>query len=272
MPKLLELEPCRGASGFPSKVQMVQCRSMSFKPRYQTKGPEERTIVYSHLDCSQFLSFFCLFFSVLFILGAGSTHTGFPTFPTSRHHAKALKEDPESAEAPPDASSEAPPVNSVSAQYVESQGPGSTASEVVEAYNELVEFALLVSNEHAMFDVKEAHLAFRRQSSAPAIESGMPTLRRFIPPSDWDRIEKMFDIVTNLPPSDVQQRCTFRHPMLFRVPGESRSYLCSKQTSVYLAGEVVPDQPVHFWMNFSSFDASQIRRPREPELQGIWEE
>ncbi|CAL1132440.1 unnamed protein product [Cladocopium goreaui] len=187
----------------------------------------------------------------------------------------ALKEDPESAEEPPEASSQAaPPISSVvSAQSVESQGhAGSTASEVVESYNELVEFALLVSNETAVFDVKEAHLAFRRQSSEPAILSGMPTLRRFIRPSDWDRMEKMFDIVTNLPPSDVQQRCTFRHPMLFRLPGESRSYLCSRQTSVYLAGEVVPDEPVHFWMNFSSFDTSQIRRPREPELQGIREE
>ena len=122
--------------------------------------------------------------------------------------------------------------------------------------------ALLVSNENAVFDVKEAHLAFRRQSSEPAIKSGMPTLRRFIRPSDWDRMEKMFDIVTNLPPSDVQQRCTFRHPMLFRLPGESPSYLRSRQTSVYLAGEVVPDHPVHFWMNFSSFDTSQICRPR----------
>ena len=140
----------------------------------------------------------------------------------SDQSAEALKEDPESAEEPPEASSQAaPPISSVvSAQSVESQGhAGSTASEVVESYNELVEFALLVSNETAVFDVKEAHLAFRRQSSEPAIESGMPTLRRFIRPSDWDRMEKMFDIVTNLPPSDVQQRCTFRHPMLFRLPG-----------------------------------------------------
>ena len=73
-------------------------------------------------------------------------------------------------------------------------------------FPETFDQALLVSNKNAMFDIKEAHLAFRRQSSEPAIESGMPTLRRFIRPSDWDRMEKMFDIVTNLPPSDVQQR------------------------------------------------------------------
>lgn len=182
----------------------------------------------------------------------------------------ALKEDPEQS-APPDAPETTPPTTSVKSEAIPSRC-SSTVSEVVEAYDELVEIALLVSNENAMFDIKEAHLAFRRQSSEPAIESGMPTLRRFIRPSDWDRMEKMFDIVTNLPPSDVQQRCTFRHPMLFRLPGESRSYLRSRQTSVYLAGQVVPDHPAHFWMNFSSFDASQIRRPREPELQGIYEE
>ena len=116
----------------------------------------------------------------------------------------------------------------------------------------------------------------------------MPTLRRFIRPSDWDRIEQMFYIASHLPPSEEtlgscgerfpmtiklwhhfeyiiilkiewveldkcssdkftslcsihisfvshmqmpcslrfskeEQRCFFRKPMFFRLPGESRS-------------------------------------------------
>ena len=40
-----------------------------------------------------------------------------------------------------------------------------------------------------LLDIEEAHLSFQRQSNAPRIETGMPTLRRFIRPSDWDRVE-----------------------------------------------------------------------------------
>ncbi|CAK9009309.1 unnamed protein product [Durusdinium trenchii] len=61
---------------------------------------------------------------------------------------------------------------------------------VVEAYDELVEISLLVSNCTGLLDIEEAHLRFDRGSSAQrTIETGMPTLRRFIRPTDWDRIE-----------------------------------------------------------------------------------
>eukprot|EP00438_Fugacium_kawagutii_P022543 Skav206053 [mRNA] locus=scaffold587:300912:301805:+ [translate_table: standard] len=183
----------------------------------------------------------------------------------------ALKEDPEQS-VPPDAlPNSAPPVNAAPAQS-RSQDLGSLASEVVEVYDELLEVALLASNETSLFDIKEVHLRFRRKTSVPALNSGMPTLKRFIRPTDWGRIERMFENLTNLTPAEIQQRCTFRHPMLFRFPGESRSYLCSRLTSMYLAHEVVPERPVHFWMNLSSFDASHIRRPTEQELEGIGEE
>eukprot|EP00438_Fugacium_kawagutii_P022533 Skav206043 [mRNA] locus=scaffold587:38808:39962:- [translate_table: standard] len=183
----------------------------------------------------------------------------------------ALKEDPEQS-APPDAlPNSAPPVNAAAA-HPRSQDLGSLVSEVVEVHDELLEVALLVSNETSLFDIKEVHLRFKRSTSVPALNSGMPTLKRFIRPTDWGRIETMLDNLRNLRPSEMQQRCTFRHPMLFRLPGESRSYLCSRLTSMYLAHEVVLDRPMHFWMNLSSFDTSHIRRPREQELEGIGEE
>eukprot|EP00438_Fugacium_kawagutii_P020420 Skav231258 [mRNA] locus=scaffold411:756762:757643:- [translate_table: standard] len=131
----------------------------------------------------------------------------------------ALREDPEQS-TPPDAPpNSAPTVHPVAPQLSQ----GSTASEIVDSYNELVEFALLVSNETSLFDIKEVHLTFRRETPVPALNS-MPTLRRFIRPTDWYRIEGMFQNLIGLPPAEMQQRCTFRHPMLLRIPGSPNQW------------------------------------------------
>jgi len=150
----------------------------------------------------------------------------------------ALKEDPEQVLAAVPVSADASPPLGPHHTVGDRLPPQSLAgrsrssiSEVVEAYDELVEVALLVSNATGLLDIEEAHLSFQRQSNAPRIETGMPTLRRFIRPSDWDRVEGMFNFVTDLPATEERQRCYFRRPMLFRLPGESRSYLCSRQTS-----------------------------------------
>lgn len=101
----------------------------------------------------------------------------------------------------------------------------------------------------------------------------MPTLRRFIRPFDWDRIERMFSTVLNLPPEDRLERCYFRRPTLFRVPGESRRYLCARHTSLRLADESVESgRPTRFWMHLAQFDSSQVRRPRQQQLEEIEEE
>lgn len=192
----------------------------------------------------------------------------------------ALKEDPEQVLAAVPVSADASPPLGPHHTVGDRLPPQSLAgrsrssiSEVVEAYDELVEVALLVSNATGLLDIEEAHLSFQRQSNAPRIETGMPTLRRFIRPSDWDRVEGMFNFVTDLPATEERQRCYFRRPMLFRLPGESRSYLCSRQTSVCRADRyVVPGAPVHYWMHLTAFDNSQVQRPREQELAGIEEE
>ena len=130
----------------------------------------------------------------------------------------------------------------------------SSETEIVDTCEELMEIALLFTNETGLLDVKEVRLSFHRQSWAPTIESGMPTLRRFIRPTDWDRIETMIQNVINLPPSEIERRCYFRHPMLFRVPGASRSYMCSRQTYITLHCPQVmddPERPIFFRMHLS---------------------
>ena len=180
----------------------------------------------------------------------------------------ALREDADqsSRSAPPDALHGSGPVTIGDSEAART---GSSMSEAVEAYDELAEMALLLTNATESLDIREVHLSFCRQSHA---HSGMPTLRKFIRPTDWHRIETMMGIVTNLPPAELQQRCYFRHPMLFRLPGKSRSYLRCRETSISLAGRNVAGVPTHFWMHLTSFDDSRIRRPREQDLEGIREE
>lgn len=182
----------------------------------------------------------------------------------------AIREDADQSlhSAPPDALNDSGPV----ATAGESENrTGSSMSDAVEAYDELVEIALLLTNDTESLDIREVHLSFCRQSLY-SLDSGMPTLRKFIRPTDWHRIETMMGIVTNLPPAAIQQRCCFRHPMLFRLPGESRSHLRSRETSMSLAGRNAAGVPTHFWMHLASFDDSQIRRPRRQDLEGIREE
>ena len=183
----------------------------------------------------------------------------------------AMKEDPEQfvADAPPDS---APSLGKgqVSASSGRSR---SSVSELLEANDDLQELALLVSDATGFLDLEEVHLSFQRQSPVSNIESGMPTLRRFIRPCDWDRIEKMFEIVSNLPEPQQRQRCYFRRPTFFRVPGASRSYLCARSTSLRLADpSVVAGMPSRFWMHLTQFDSQIQGRPWEQALEDIEEE
>ena len=216
-------------------------------------------------------------FSRLFVLILlnGNYDTTTPLIPTDSAEPGllAMKEDPEQ-KAPPDAAPGAIPANASNAYSAASAVTQSSDTEIVDSYEELMEINLLFSNETGLLDIKELHLVFDRQSWAPSIESGMPTLRRFIRPSDWDRIEKMIQNVLDLPPAEIERRCHFRHPMLFRVPGASRSYICSRETYITLAGQKEENdrRSIYFRMHLSSFDSSHILRPREQDLESIEEE
>lgn len=203
-------------------------------------------------------------------------HTRIPEGTTGNDYCLlAMKEDPEQ-KAPPDAAPGSIPRNAFASAPSQTRTQSSSETEIVNAYEELMAIALLFSNETGLLDIKQVHLVFHRQSWAPNIESGMPTLRRFIRPSDWDRIEQMIQNVINLPPADIERRCYFRHPMLFRLPGSSKRYICSRDTYITLGQPscypIDPQRPIHFQMHLSSFDSTHVRRPREQELEGIDEE
>lgn len=140
-----------------------------------------------------------------------------------------MKEDPE--QSLPEAAPEAQPVSVPAVPKPSSARSSGSVSEVVVAYDDLLEIALLVSDATGFLDICEVHLSFQRQSEVSNIE-GMPTLRRFGPA-----------IVTNLPPEDQQQRFS-RRPTLFQIPGESGSYVCARSTSLRLADQCVAPSPV----------------------------
>lgn len=188
----------------------------------------------------------------------------------------AIKQDPEQAQkrTPPEAEP-----NSFSRwprphrRHTRSQ---SSISETVEAYDELVQIALLVSTRTGFLDIEEAHLSFKRQSPELTIETGMPTLRRFINPSDWDRIEGMLDFVTE---SAESRPAFFRHPMLFRMPAETLKYLRSNETSICKAAMPIDsidgtgEEAKYFWLHLSDFDSSRrLCLPRGTKLPEIHEE
>ena len=54
--------------------------------------------------------------------------------------------------------------------------------------------------------------------------------------------------------------------MLIRLPGESRSYLCSHEASVCMAEEVIEGRAPRYWLHLEAFDSSHVQRPREAEL------
>eukprot|EP00438_Fugacium_kawagutii_P031873 Skav224126 [mRNA] locus=scaffold2427:383655:385079:- [translate_table: standard] len=188
----------------------------------------------------------------------------------------AMKEDPleQLQTAPPEAPPNSAPerIHQPQTQLLERSTSRSSLPEMVVPCDDLVEIALLVSDVTGLLDIEQTHLYFARKSAVSNIESGMPTLRRFIRPSDWDRLERMFSTVTNLPPPDQQERCYFRRPTYFRMPGESRRYLFARHTSMRLADEsIISGRPSHFWMHLGNFD-SKVRRLREGQLEDIEEE
>lgn len=100
-------------------------------------------------------------------------------------------------------------------------------------YDELVEMALLLNNETDSLDIKEVHLSSRRLP-LPPIECGMPTLRKFIRPTDWHRVETMIDIVMDLHRRSCSNDITF-------------GIQCSCDFQVNLGATFGPDKLLSLW-------------------------
>ncbi|CAE7028467.1 unnamed protein product, partial [Symbiodinium sp. KB8] len=107
------------------------------------------------------------------------------------HHLLSLTEDTESRqpEALPMKHAEAQleVLRQVRGAYPASQSAGSVSSceTFIESFEELAEMTLVLNGSTELIDIEEAHFKFHRQSSAQKLGLGMPTLKRFARPLDW---------------------------------------------------------------------------------------
>jgi len=112
---------------------------------------------------------------------------------------------------------------------------------------------LLLTSHSASWDVAEVHLKFQRQKS---LDPTMPTLRNFTKPTDWERISGRLQHAIET--GSTKEKTGFKHPVWFRMPGESSKYLSARNVSVGHAKEVVEGNPILLWMNLQKFDLSQV--------------
>lgn len=185
----------------------------------------------------------------------------------------AFRADPDQVLAPPDAPLGAVEVTrqgSEGRQRQRSEGPGSS-SEVAEAFNELVQVTLIVSNDNPRMDIEEASLSFCRSRQS----RGMPTLRNFIPINLWERVVEFFrSAKERLTAEDNQKQVLrFPSPLVFRIPGSKpRNYIRARSATVGVVEEEVDGQPRTYELQLSAFDLKHLRRAREQDLESIGED
>ena len=167
--------------------------------------------------------------------------TRLPDWAGRDHYLLALKEDPEQSEQFGSPSQEMNGMNEINemneinsrfprasdaekaeemdenSQPAMSLGRASSISEMLEACEELMQVSMLVCNSSPSFDIEEATLSFAR--SKPSANGsdryndfGMPTLRKFIRFNDWERVEKVFQKVSQI--EGRKKHYTLRSPLL----------------------------------------------------------
>lgn len=178
----------------------------------------------------------------------------------------AFRADPDQVLAPPDAplgAFEVTRQGSEGRQRQRSEGPGSS-SEVAEAFNELVQVTLIVSNDNPRMDIEEASLSFCRSRQS----RGMPTLRNFIPINHWERVVEFFRSAKD----NEKQVLRFPSPLVFCIPGSKpRNYIRARSATVGVVEEE-DGQPRTYELQLSAFDLTHLRRAREQDLESIGED
>ena len=207
------------------------------------------------------------------------------------YHLIALKEDPEQVnEDRSDAHADSVPrqlLPSDPDHYAvteEESDEGSLASScIVDSMKELSEMTFLLDGTSEHFDMLEAHLRFNRV--ADDLTSGMPHLRKFARPADWQWLSNDLAqyIWTCFSESSMPEPVSVG-PMFFRMPYETTRYLHAKYAELSLASplfvhrnESIDDQsteatpPLRLYLHLKNFAPSEGQRKR-PNLSLISED
>lgn len=177
--------------------------------------------------------------------------------PGGKHHLLALAED---ARPLPDAEVEDCPASQRSGLERPARDEAgdlaasltSVSADCIQAFKELVELNLFLDpyqhgreDDSLLDDVLEAHFKFQRQETTPHIGRGMPTLRRFVHPRDWEMVDQYLEqVVSRVRTSPTVERFPALDlgPLLLRLPGEAKSYIYAKCVTVSLGSEGVEEE------------------------------
>eukprot|EP00438_Fugacium_kawagutii_P018471 Skav204800 [mRNA] locus=scaffold763:480409:481491:+ [translate_table: standard] len=175
----------------------------------------------------------------------------------------AIKQDDEHPQAIPDARPDSgPSVHDTDLHRESTVSSGPSEQEIPQSYNNLQEVTLLLTSHSPMWDIGELHVKYRRRTF---LDCGMPTLRNFTRPVDWERILRKIEEAQCCTGS--RDRVAFKKPFYLRLPGKGR-YLRSRKASMGRESEPGAE-PVLLWLNLQHLEFGRQRRA--VELGGIEE-
>ena len=133
----------------------------------------------------------------------------------------------------------------------------------VEVLEELSQITLLLDCSTDLFDISEAHLRFARMTSQPDLKSHMPTLKRFVRPSDWPVLETGLYQYASAVSERRRPAPQSLSPVMIQLPGEPRKYLCAKGVSVkaVYSGFRPQGQPTYLHLTLNRFQSNLRQMP-----------
>lgn len=137
---------------------------------------------------------------------------------------------------------------------------GSALTEQLEMFDELTQLTLLLNVSTELMDVAEVYLRFSRQTDEDQFKLGMPTLKRFVRPLDWLQVEAQLRQFAHAARTS-RPKSRNLPPLMFRIPGESKSFLRARDVSVksMFTGPRPPGQPAWVHLTLSKFNEEKPR-------------
>ncbi|CAE7022579.1 unnamed protein product [Symbiodinium sp. CCMP2456] len=148
----------------------------------------------------------------------------------------------------------------------------SALTEQLEMFDELTQLTLLLNVSTELMDVAEVYLRFSRQTDEDQFKLGMPTLKRFVRPLDWLQVEAQLRQFAHAARTSRPKNRNLP-PLMFRIPGESKSFLRARDVSVksMFTGPRPAGQPAWVHLTLSKFNEEKPRIQEPSALEVVHE-
>ncbi|CAE7926604.1 unnamed protein product, partial [Symbiodinium sp. KB8] len=141
----------------------------------------------------------------------------------------------------------------------------------VEGYDELAEMTLLLNLSSELVDIEEAHLRFQRRTNEAEFRLGMPTLKRFARPLDWENLNGYLRHYARQVGKGLASEKQSLGSIMLRMPGEARKLLQAKRATISSPYARTPNQPARLFLHLANFKDKRPRNSR-PRLAGLDED